>query len=970
MKSIFKIVFLLFLFVSILNSAPIDTGMKLWFQPNEVSFYARLHGDEFLLRFTTDDNYEIYKGTDGWYYYAVLDEFGNIIPTERKVRIDEPPEESYNIQIPQSRLTEIENLRNEFNIQLQLADEWYRQKRIEANGGAVTLKIGVILVDFADSVHLQKIYKRQYFNDMIFSNSGAWFDTVVTDPNVTHPENQKIFGSLRDYLNQQSCGKLDIIGKNMQAEILNPPDPNNDSIPDWVYLDQTKEYWNSQPEHTNIMGAALNKFMIKFPNINLSEYDRFIFIYAGEEGFNALWPRASYYNGLQMSERWYGGSNAVFSHIGIFCHEFGHLLGAQDEYEGQIKTYTFDIMDHGGLNGPNDKGACPSGFNPYNRIRWEWINPVTLNETNYIDLEILYDYNFPKYYKINSYKDPTEYFIIENRLRVGFDLYTPNQPNYITTDPNDIFNFNYGGLLVWTIDKDNNNGDKVGIKSDSNSYGNHYKYADFPFPWYRNDPPNYSGQNITLQTTPNNSIRSVTNSEIEIRDIRWNQSENKIILNIINQCYTISQNEIWDNERTFSTNLFIASGKTLTLREGAKLQFTNGKKLIISNFSKLRIESVNLPIEIKSTNPPNEKWGGIELFGNNSHIEGAKLLIDNANVGLTIPFNRNLIIKEIIFKNITNAFNFVGIKTDTSYLHIESCFFNGTNFNIVNPNSQHTRFNFINSIFSSCSLNFYANIFVSLVNNDFYISNILFPQDKNHKLLNSAFQSSTLSGITTSSFIKYNCIYPTPTNISLFSQVGNFSADPKFVNPATGDFRLHETSPCIDMGDPTMDYSNEPNGGGGRINIGSYGNTTSATSYNPNNPQIFSGNNVSFLGDFEIPGRKWKFDNSANLLSGKTLTINPAAELFFYNNSSLNLDGNLISNGTLEERIIYDFIDQYREYPFNGIKLESERSAQLSYSTIKNAYWGIYADLSFPYIENCEFDNSSGSTISFRFLQE
>jgi len=74
MKSIFKIVFLLFLFVSILNSAPIDTGMKLWFQPNEVSFYARLHGDEFLLRFTTDDNYEIIEGIGRWYFYATLNE--------------------------------------------------------------------------------------------------------------------------------------------------------------------------------------------------------------------------------------------------------------------------------------------------------------------------------------------------------------------------------------------------------------------------------------------------------------------------------------------------------------------------------------------------------------------------------------------------------------------------------------------------------------------------------------------------------------------------------------------------------------------------------------------------------------------------------------------------------------------------------------------------------------------------------
>jgi len=37
------------------------------------------------------------------------------------------------------------------------------------------------------------------------------------------------------------------------------------------------------------------------------------------------------------------------------------------------------------------------------------------------------------------------------------------------------------------------------------------------------------------------------------------------------------------------------------------------------------------------------------------------------------------------------------------------------------------------------------------------------------------------------------------------------------------------TSPCLDAGDPTSDWSNEPAGNGERINLGRYGNTPEAS---------------------------------------------------------------------------------------------------------------------------------------------
>jgi hypothetical protein len=75
---------------------------------------------------------------------------------------------------------------------------------------------------------------------------------------------------------------------------------------------------------------------------------------------------------------------------------------------------------------------------------------------------------------------------------------------------------------------------------------------------------------------------------------------------------------------------------------------------------------------------------------------------------------------------------------------------------------------------------------------------------------------------------------------------GNISLDPMFVNAENGDYHLRSqrgrywpehdvwvldkvTSPCVDGGDPTADYSNEPIPNGGRINMGAYGGSAYAS---------------------------------------------------------------------------------------------------------------------------------------------
>ncbi|HUW32197.1 MAG TPA: dockerin type I domain-containing protein [Planctomycetota bacterium] len=83
---------------------------------------------------------------------------------------------------------------------------------------------------------------------------------------------------------------------------------------------------------------------------------------------------------------------------------------------------------------------------------------------------------------------------------------------------------------------------------------------------------------------------------------------------------------------------------------------------------------------------------------------------------------------------------------------------------------------------------------------------------------------------------------------------GNLAANPQFAGPAANDFHLKSekgrwdpaanggagawvldtvSSPCIDAGDPSLDYTTEPQPNGSRINMGAYGNTVEASIHVP-----------------------------------------------------------------------------------------------------------------------------------------
>ncbi|MDP2366509.1 MAG: hypothetical protein Q8M94_22370, partial [Ignavibacteria bacterium] len=452
-----------------IKPAPFDTGMITLKQPNNVTFTGRIWGDEFIYWAETQDGYRFVETFEGWYYYATLDQDGEYAPTNYKVGIDSPPASSYQLERTQTRLNEIREQIERFNEQIELNRLWYAQKQSEADAHEqpVTLKVGVILIEFQDVKHYRDTippsirpdgYLTTDFDSMMFSYN-YWLGQVG---NQIHPEEEAIFGSFRDYWHQMSRGKLKIEGR-----VANPDNDHN-GVPDWLTAAHSKGFYynlTSGPDMDSLAREAIRKALIAgyvdTTNKNSPNYfDKLVIVYADI----VRWGGALAVNGHKIGGKYiflaerssyklHHSTDWAFTHIGVYAHEFGHNLGFWDEYYNErplddplssgypTDIYNFCLMGFGIYNGPLSKGECPATLSAYYRIDKNWVTPTVLT-TDSNNFVVEYDYYNPKYYRINPVNATNdEHFILENKKRTGFDLYIPGNPADSIMQA--------GRLLVW-----------------------------------------------------------------------------------------------------------------------------------------------------------------------------------------------------------------------------------------------------------------------------------------------------------------------------------------------------------------------------------------------------------------------------------------------------------------------------------------------------------------------------------------
>ncbi len=124
--------------------------------------------------------------------------------------------------------------------------------------------------------------------------------------------------------------------------------------------------------------------------------------------------------------------------VGVYCHEFGHILGLPDLYTA-LGACDYNIGDWG-LMGQGAYIDPPAHFCGWCKIELGWLDPIEITES-VNDQPIGNVEEYGEIYKLSlDGLSPDEYLLVENRQLIGSDAGLPGS-----------------GLLIWHIGYEGNN---------------------------------------------------------------------------------------------------------------------------------------------------------------------------------------------------------------------------------------------------------------------------------------------------------------------------------------------------------------------------------------------------------------------------------------------------------------------------------------------------------------------------------
>jgi immune inhibitor A len=288
----------------------------------------------------------------------------------------------------------------------------------------------VLLVDFSDN-NFQ--VSPAYFDDLIFSEG----------PN-----------SVRDYYREVSYGNLDIIPLNLPSEI------------GWIRVPETYQHYVDHqyglgyyPHNSQRLVEDLVDMVDSL--VDLSQYDNdsdgfvdaLVVIHSGtgaewngnpDDIWSHTWslpyPFKLSQDGVAVKnytiqpEFW---QNAGDMTVGVFCHELGHIFGLPDLYDldGDSKGVgEWSVMAYGAWNG--ERGSSPAHPDAWSRIKLGFANPTLISE-NRQGMMLPAVQEVDAIYRLWTCGElGNEYFLVENRQRIGYDAHLPGS-----------------GLLIWHVDE-------------------------------------------------------------------------------------------------------------------------------------------------------------------------------------------------------------------------------------------------------------------------------------------------------------------------------------------------------------------------------------------------------------------------------------------------------------------------------------------------------------------------------------
>jgi immune inhibitor A len=298
---------------------------------------------------------------------------------------------------------------------------------------ATALRTLVILVDFPD----------EPFTAGYIAGTPARFDSLLFSDNRLNPT-----GSLKEFYLENSYGNLIVEG----------------DVSGWYRASQSTKYYTNFCDGSTGFGdyphnayrLAEEAIALADPYVDYSQYDNnsdgyvdgVFIVFAGlsyidSRSYCDIWPHMSgvgpfFLDGVYIDS--YSiepeESSSGLCHIGVFCHEYGHVLGLPDLYDYDYSSEGcghWTVMASGSYNGAS---RLPAHFDPWCKMQLGILTPINV-VANMTDVQFPAAEWNPTVYRLWANGAVGEqYFLVENRQQTGFDAGLPGH-----------------GMLIWHIDE-------------------------------------------------------------------------------------------------------------------------------------------------------------------------------------------------------------------------------------------------------------------------------------------------------------------------------------------------------------------------------------------------------------------------------------------------------------------------------------------------------------------------------------
>jgi len=302
-------------------------------------------------------------------------------------------------------------------------------------------KAVVLLVDFSDN---PSRVAKEHFDTLVYGSS---------------------FGTMNHYYQTVSGGRYSISRESWVSSWLRAPEPYS------FYVGDSFGFANEFPR--NAQGLVYAACSLADPMIDFSRFDTdgdgyvdiLLVVHAGpgaEEGgvksriWSHKWDLSSddlgcpgpyktddgvYVDVYAMEPEWLENDNCPIT-VGVFVHEFGHVLGLPDLYDTDYSSYglgCFCLMAAGSWN--RSSPQAPAGSSPARLCAWcryllGWVDEVALEHEGITErLDEPIPGNSDRVYRfLKNPEGPKwdwknggvgEYFLVENRYQSGYDQGLP-----------------------------------------------------------------------------------------------------------------------------------------------------------------------------------------------------------------------------------------------------------------------------------------------------------------------------------------------------------------------------------------------------------------------------------------------------------------------------------------------------------------------------------------------------------------